>query len=567
MDPFAAEASLSFATPSIYPSKSYATRTAEFYPSAGKKDYYQPGDSVSINLGNLGQAAFFDPRACQLAFTASILCQPDATVPLNIDTTQTAALWDGAGPGFHWGAPQVQASVSVQGSLGDVGFTKDKAAFKQLYNSRLLSAASGTSSATIPAAWRATSGAVWAAGARDCLERTSGVNGEIHVAKNGAPAADLSIRSRGSDYLIPLGQYTPLFGGAVSSLVPVAYLSTGSDGIVFQFRVQDIADQVYESVGVLPGSVNVIITDLRICASYVEVLSGPVLSEIQSLFRALTTVPLPLPSGGVSELTIPMIVKSIKYVYAQSKIPAGSQTFSLSVQANHPSVKALAMRFVYDRTPAQYSQLGLLADVNKDPALFFDDLRLALSVNSYPNGGVTDVSYLLNPGGGGPETKVQNSRAMVYKMFRDARHCFSPWDDGDRGDLDDMMGCWVGTGSDCTTALPQQWSYSAPPPDGTGAKAPGLVCIPFETFSQSARVPGSRGHGTSAYCFTGMDARGISQINVSGRVQVGADDASGAVGPTATPITVHAWLAVDTAWRLFAGKSVADVEYQIASGN
>lgn len=573
-----AERYLSFQTPPVVSSSEFTTEIIEYLPQGSKRDFAQ-GDSFSISLANLNKAQFLLPDSCFLTFDVIVSVDEVDDVA---NTEGTEAKPPGpfgsidAIPRPLWGCPFFeQVSCTVPGSANfDALPSSAEQTASYWYSTRLLcSSVEGEGAADRAGTFRLP-GRYGLAGGKSGLERCNAVNGARSYRAPSAPAALARIGLRGGtvSYAIPLSAFCTLFCKA-SSLIPIGYLSSGGEALVFQYTVSRVVEDILGTLKVQSGFQNpaVTIVNPRITASIVRIQNPATVAQISALYdgRVKMALPAPTPNAPPIELAVPMVLAHKRFVFARSLIPAAnganlpalnsSSQYSLTFSGvNEPSVSAVVLRFRYrpDASNTSISRRsratsgGLGGD---EPPILLKDLQVRINDQTIPLRGITDegvTSLNAKTGTGGNNAAANGSKlvasttgglkSMLFDLGRQGAGLFMEEDHGkslsdvvfDSRYMDHITSSVSGrlTGAfpnTITTELREvrlagggadniaSLGEVAPNNGVTGDVRPiGLVVIPL------ASMPQLVGDYSNSHTLRSWDLRSVSSFTVNGSVQM-----------------------------------------------
>lgn len=428
MDALASERAMTYSEPAIYPSRDYVTvHTSEWPTTRGQ--WYTAGQRFTIAFRALGQNEFLDANRIRLQF--SVLCTvapqtpfaPWPTVPdagseasymtspdewgVPMSTYSDAAAMMPGTP--NWGCPFFSAvRVQVPG-LSIESFLTTPVESQYMVSTRLLcSSGTGAWDPLIGPLSYSISGEAELAGARSVVQRVSCVSCEGLLTDRCAAATDSSdtrpyqyyehvFRCRGTviHYSVPLSFFSHLFNQP-SNLLPLSFYSTASDvcSLTFELdQINNVITNLNADVPFLAGPAAYYVIDPCISFTKLQVSNPAVLAEVEQLFRGVTSIPI------TPQLSIPvaMVMKFINYLQAVQRINAPTGYFNISIPANQPSCRGLAIRFAGEGP----TNSGLRSCTNQ--ATFQDALATVYTnVQSpdslYDNGTVRYIMY------GNPQT-------------------------------------------------------------------------------------------------------------------------------------------------------------------
>lgn len=377
MDALASERAMTWSEPNIYASRDYVTSHQSERPTDTGR-WWQAGERFTISIKSPGQNEFFDVNKMRLQFSVLSTVLPPATGAnniinkgqINITTdTQESGLPMGSSsdagcmlPGVPaWGCPFFSSvRVSIPGLPIESFLTTDVESQMMIATRLLCASGPGSWDPKIGKITFKIGGEAELAGARSVVDRANCVSVNNIRSDRGVAITDHSgeIRTPGywgiqgglvvtrgcvTHYSIPLSLFSHLFNQA-SNLLPLAFYSTASDTCTFTFEVAPISSAVNNVNADLPdlvGPTNYYLIDPAISYTKLLVSNPALLASIEQLFRGVTAVPI---APGVS-VPIAMVMKFINYFQALGRVPNTSGYFNISIPANQPSCRGLAVRF------------------------------------------------------------------------------------------------------------------------------------------------------------------------------------------------------------------------------
>ncbi len=155
---------------------------------------------------------------------------------------------------------------------------------------------------------------------------------------------ELALRGSWVHYSLPCGLFTHLCN-MPSCQIPFGFYSSSSDSITFTFNCAP-ASYVVNNLGTerpdLCGAATYYIADPELRISKLNLSNPSYLAAIESLYRGTQSIPI---APGVS-VPLSCILKFINYSTAQTSLSTSKGQFSLSIPANQPSVRGIALRFI-----------------------------------------------------------------------------------------------------------------------------------------------------------------------------------------------------------------------------
>lgn len=459
-----AERYLGFATPPVISSSSFTTEFIEYLPQGAKKDF-GPGDSFAISLSNLNKAQFLLPDSTFLTFDVQVSAEGDEN---NAEGTVAAPVGEYGSidkvPRPYFGCPYFeQVTCNVPGSANfDASPSSADQTAAYWYSTRLLASSCSAEGSWDKAATFRLPGRYNFAGGKSGQERQYAISGTRAVrplSNPGITTGRIAIRGGTVSYAIPLSAWCTLFAKA-SSLIPIGYLSSGGEALVFQYTVARVVDDI---VGPLvtdaqlggTGFKNPVVTILnpRIVASVVRIQDPTTVAQLSALYdaRVKMALPGPTPDSPPMELAVPMVVAHKRFLFARTLIPAyGSQglpplnsssPFSLTFSGvNEPSVSAIVLRFRYRPTSSSDSlarrQRASVFLGGDEPPMVVQGIQARINDQLIPLRGISDegatsVAATIPSGSGaqdptnGPTIVGSTSAGLEAMLFDLGRHGLS----------------------------------------------------------------------------------------------------------------------------------------------
>ena len=166
-----------------------------------------------------------------------------------------------------------------------------------------------------------------------CADRWSRSQGDNSLVFDQAPPSN----RHGFSYSCPLSTFSRIGSGAI---IPVGFLGAynPSNGFSLEFRIADVADAIDRGVATaLPPNV-LEIQDLRIEATYIEVLDEAVQRAVEGLFNKVNSIEV---EGRV--LTARLEMPVISYNHSSYILPQNTTSRILRIPSNSPSVRGLML--------------------------------------------------------------------------------------------------------------------------------------------------------------------------------------------------------------------------------
>lgn len=417
MDPIASERALAYAEPAIYPSRDFVTVQAVDRPTDFGR-FYGPNQRISITIKSPGQNEFFDADKMRLEFSVLSVVDPPTRnffaspltasrhtescgLPMSNKSDVCSVL-----PGIpSWGLPFFSAvRVSVPGLPLESFLTSDGES--QWMAATRLMCASGTPDIDRDVGPHSFGirGEAEAAGARSILDRAAcvqvnemttdrtrylsgvwlgnnigtdiianppgdqilGTSYDTTTERPGVHEGVVSIRGTPIHYSVPLSMFSHLFN-MPSNLLPLGFYSSSADTVTFTFETAPASSAV-TNVGVdrpdMAGPATYYIIDPEIRYSKLQISNPQVLASIEALYRGVAQVPV------APGLNIPLacVMKFINYGSATQRISAPSGFFNVSIPANQPSMRAIAIRFCGEGVVRAGMYTGVVPASNEEGA-------------------------------------------------------------------------------------------------------------------------------------------------------------------------------------------------------
>lgn len=598
-----AERYLAFATPPIISSSEFVTEFISYQPSGSVKDFSQ-GDSFTISLANLSKAQFAVPDSCFLTFdiTVSAAAGSAGNVPSsNTDVGVMHTLDTVPRPAF--GLPFLDAaSCSVPGSANfDALPSSAEETAQYWYSTRLLASSAQAEGTLDRAATFKLAGRYNFAGAKSGYERAGCISGARRIRDSAGVElpTPVSIRGNSITYAIPLSAFCTLFCKA-SALIPIGYLSSGGEALVFQYTVaRDIASVLGVAAGTQGwGDITFRMSNPRILATIVRVQNPVTVSQISALYDARIKAVLPPASPGAQpvSISVPMVVAHKRFLWSRTVVPkvttpsyGSSSNLGLTFSGcNEPSVSAIILRFRYrpggittpDAAARKACALRYLG--GEEPDIVLRDLQARINDQLVPLQGLSDEgvstvpAYKVdgttpNASADGSTVVVQSSGGTAAAMWDLGRHGLGLFLEEDHAQsLSDVVfdhtsakgtGAQIAGTNGVMGRIVENSSYSLVEGSGTKPltcqKTPmSIVIIPLTTMPQLV------GDFSNAHTLRSWDLRSVSSFSVTATVQVKKNIVS-----AQDPNQVNTFLSSPESDIICDGALVCDGMLRLAAGS
>lgn len=368
---------MTYAEPMIYASRDYVSvHTSERPQEQGR--WWRPKERFSISLRSLGQNEFLDTNRMRLQFSVLVVVpNPSATIvytnaadkngnasnmnlPMKTASDAAANL-----PGCPaWGCPFFSSvRVTVPGLSLDSLCTTDIESQYMISTRLLCSSGTGIIDYKIGKHSFKISGEAELAGARHVVDRAGCVSsGSVYTDRTYQPYTsgaseftdfpainDGGVSYRGCviHYSVPLAFFSHLFNHA-SNLLPLAFYSTASDTCTFTFELAQAASALCDVGSDRPdmaGQAIYYVIDPAISMTKLQISNPATLAAIEQLFRGVTSIPI----GPGVNVPVAMVMKFTNYASAGQTMKQPTGAFQVSIPANQPSCRGIAIRFHADR--------------------------------------------------------------------------------------------------------------------------------------------------------------------------------------------------------------------------
>lgn len=349
------EKMLSFYQPPVISSSEMTTEILEFYPQTSQR-VFTSNDVINISIGNLNKAQFILAESTALCFDVLVSTTAAPTASASFRPQITTSCDDVPRPA--WGCPYFSNSeVQVPGSASFSCYpSSSNGAGPYFYSSRLLASSCSSSGASDRGCTFALPGRYGLAGGKSGLERVQSVCGPVRVSAGGTV---VERRGQSISYAIPMSAFCTLFSKS-TSLICGGMLSSGGEAISMSLTVANLEDicgagvwsQSNDPAVTGYDSVSVKLINVRVVASIVRLQNPRLVSQLSSLYDGRVKLEIPLPTGGVQSIAVPMVIKHQSFIHASAIIPAtptpsvnSTSAFSLTFSGvNHPAVSGILIR-------------------------------------------------------------------------------------------------------------------------------------------------------------------------------------------------------------------------------
>jgi hypothetical protein len=445
---------LSFSEPStVGSSRQFLTQSYEQFSSDGADRFYLPGQSTRIEISGMSQNSFILPRTMKLVYHAVSNSQTAQTDPGHspanvVDLANISGIR--ALPGTpYYGAPHIGSIQSeVPGLSSNMSALSSDGQSQRWYAQRLI--CSGDEGGCLVPGYKASfgqKGRARAAGGRDLQARADGVTGSFWRTSYNTSGVSTVVRDYHlggmQKYDVPASAFLDLADGC-SSALPLPYLTSSSSNLLVRVNWATVPNAVVTNAKANAAEVvTYAVGGVSIQWTAVNIIDGPILASIQSLFRGEVALPI---SEQLS-VPVPMTLSHRAFRFSTSTLPTPTGSFSIRVPAGKAACNAVMLKIEGNYTPDGITTGAALADrylVSPKPILRNVVLRVGSA--RYPAREISDVSAATASGLGakwalvttapadtendvvGGSTFIPTSDATACEMYKQGRQFFSFFD-------------------------------------------------------------------------------------------------------------------------------------------